>query len=365
MVKMKINFKNTKFKWFHCLTIISIILFSSSHCNAQRTLPNRAIEMKNDLFEQLGVKKQVVHQKNLRLIDSVITIDLTEIYSVDTSGYIIKSERFNSNKGAKFQWKNVTDYIRDSWGNIVKIYFNNKLNELRVYDDSNRVNLSFYYEDEKLKNTLIYKFDSLGNQIKSLTKYPGGWVDTKYVAKYDYDFSTTDPQKKSIAILNTGEKIYFSYDSLGRMVCGIHLSSKGTALDSSFYTYNDENRTESIISFRDGKREKIVRQYDNKQRLLISRLYNENDSLIYEFVSVYKDDINLIIDSTRSENKIVVHTKHFDEKGKKILEKVFENSETHYESNWEYFPNNLLRRYNRIDYKNNIIEEKIYTYEFY
>ena len=340
------------------LQIVLICSFSFS----QRMLPDRTIEFKNELFQELGVKKQFLYYKEFRLNDSVLNADRISTLHFDSDGYVMEKENFSS----KFSKpSSVFEYRRNKKGNVIEILWNGKLVESKAYNDSNKITYWHYYVADTLFNSLIFNYDSLGNQIEELIKYPNGRIDTDFVYKYEYDYSFTKPLKKSIIDLNTGEKYYLNYDSLGRVTKKTHFNSDGIKSDSSFYFYDDKNNTNSTIEYENGNIIKNITRYDDQRRPLLSIVYNKLDSMTYRFVSVYNNDKSSIIDSTSTKGKTVVHIQQFDENGNKITEKMSENGETLYESSWEYFPNNLSKKYTRIDYKNKTIEETNYEYEFY
>jgi len=342
--------------------LLSFAFSSNQICMAQRMLPDRTIEFRNELFQELGIKKQFQHYKEFRLNDSTLKVDRFSTLHFDPNGYLIEKES-SSSKFSKPS--SVFEYRRDKNGNVIEIIWNGKLVESKTYNDSNKITIWNYYETDTLFNSWIFNYDSLGNQIEQLIKYPNGRIDTDFVYKYEYDYSFTQPLKKSIIDLNTGEKYFLNYDSLGRVTKKTHFNSDGIKSDSSFHFYNDKNNTDSIIEYEDGNILKNITRYDDQQRPLLSIVYNELDSMTYQFVSVYNDDKSSILDSTSTKGKIVAHIQQFDENGNKILEKMSENGEALNETNWKYFPNRLLRKYKRIDYKNNKIEETTYEYEFY
>lgn len=356
ILKILVGNKNISFAKSVCLILI---LISAPLLFSQRMLLDNSIENKNQLFEVLGVKKQITQYHSVWMSDSIIS-ESSQTLFFDSSGYVIKKEGFNSWSNPP---KSVIEFERDKNGNIIQILSDAKLVESKSYNDSNKVIQWSFYKADTLFSTWNIKYDSLGNQLVLIAEYPSGKIDTSNVAFFEYNYRYTMPRLLKETQVDDGDTSIYIYDEFERIKQVIHRYSSYT--DSIMHFYLGVYRDSSILYSQRGI-EKLTREYDERLRCDRMISYNQSDSLLFDMIFEYDDYGIEIRDSIFIANDIEIPQKTYDEMmGEQIVSRVIVNGKVSFTKTTSYYPNGLLKQMIKTDYDQNRIEETYYEYEFY
>jgi len=340
--------------------LLSFAFSSNQICMAQRMFLDSDVENKNQLFEVLGVRKQLTQYKNIRMNDSTIFGESSQTLYIDSSGYVTKTESFNT-------WfnppKSILELKRDKNGNIIQIISDGKLEESKIYDESNKIKQSSYYDSDSLVNTYIFNYDSLGNQTELIIEYPSGKIDTVETRSYEYDNNSIAPKiLKATHVSDISTDIYF-YDKLEKLKKVFSKPYPYNTLDSTLYFYNGGR--DSLIIY-NNHFEKIVRVHDEKLRINRIIVYNQSDSLIMDSIYEFNDKGIEIRDSILIANGLEILQKPYDEMmEEQIVAKIIGNGKLIFTTTTIFFENGLRKQMIKTDYSQNRIEEITYEYEFY
>jgi hypothetical protein len=348
------------------LRILPTILFLFSQIYAQRMILDKSIEDKNQLFELLGVKKEIIHYRSFRMIDSTINSKSIQILFIDQLGFVIKKEMQYLNYINDYRSQSLLVFERDSTGNIVKIIEDGKLIETRVYNKMDEILHWDTFGNNKLAYTGTYQYDSLGNEILYFWQISEN-QDTIYAEKYKYDFKHSLPLEKIRNYSDTDkENTFLQYDSAGRITREFTEYSKRSIEDSTLYFYDDFNLKDSTIEYYDGNIQKKIRECDKTWRPLKITFYNGTDSLLEEDFLEYDDRGIELRDSIFIANSIEIKQKPYDEMmGEQIVAKMIVNGKISFTTTTSYFPNGLIKEKITTDFAHNSIDKTNYEYEFY
>ena len=145
--------------------ILFLICLITLNTYAQRVILDKSIVDKNQLFELLGVKKEIIHYRSFRMIDSTINSKSIQILFIDQLGFVIKKEMQYLNYINDYRSQSLLVFERDSTGNIIKIIEDDKLIETRVYNKIDKILHWDTFWNNKLAYTGTYQYDSLGNEV--------------------------------------------------------------------------------------------------------------------------------------------------------------------------------------------------------
>lgn len=325
-------------------------------------LLDNSIENKNQLFELFGVKKQLTQYKNIRMNDSTLNGYSSQTLYIDSLGYTIKEESFNS-------WSNPPksehEFKRDKNGNVIQIILNGKLVESRTYNDSNKITQGSLYEADTLYDKWIFNYDSLGNQIEALIVYPSEKTRRFVTNQYEYIFQNSTPLILKKIYISAGDTIIYFYDELNR-IKKVVKKQWDSSTDSTLYFYTGDYFKDSLIIYYNDKIDKLTREYDERLRCNRMISYNEVDSIIQDLIFEYDDYGTEIKDSIFIANDLEVPQKPYDEMmEEQIVSRMIVNGEVSFITTTSYYPNGLLHRMIKYNYDQKRIEETNYEYEFY
>lgn len=280
-MKTIIKIMEDKYLLFSISVISIFILISTPLCFAQRMLLDDSVENKNLLFELLRVKKQKIQYNDMRMSDSVLISESSQILNINSAGYVTKEEDFNPYYNPS---NSVLEYNRDKNGNIIQIISHGKLVESKTYNDLNKVTQWCFYKADTLFNKWNIKYDFLGNQIELLIKYPSGKIDTGDTRFYEYNNQSSTPKILKETRISDGDTDIYIYDKNERLVKKIHRDYYYNTRDSTLYFHNELGSKDSIVDYSTNPVQKIIREYDEKGRVDKIILFNEADSILQDYI---------------------------------------------------------------------------------
>ena len=322
---------------------------------------------RNQLFCLLRVKIETIREENLKTTDSSKIRESTTKNYYDPKGYLIKKEVYDSSSTTPSV---VREYKYDEKGNYSEFFINGKLRERREYNESGKITHIYYYNFGELSKTLLFKYDSFGNEKEIFTKYSSGRTDTNLIFYYNYDYTVTPPRIISDTTFSREQYdrgiTISEYDSIGRCKRSITRYPESKWNYTTLFFYNDKNLFDSTIQYSSSGISKYIRQYDKNYRLTRTLDYNKADSSPYICNYVYDNKIFMTIDSLFQKNDYEL-TKISDfEKIGVTLETVPKGeNEIRVKLMTQYYSNGLVKNTIRYDCDNNNIEKKFYNYDFY
>jgi hypothetical protein len=328
-------------------------------------LLDNSIENKNQLFELLGVKKQITQYKKIQMNDSILSGYSSQTLYIDSLGYAIKKEKQYSNPNDGYHSESLFIFERDSNGNIIKILEDGELKETRIYNEMKKIKRWDLYRESELDKSGTYEYDSSGNEIQYSYQHYNG--DTLFTVKNKYDKRHSLPVEKAIVYFETDiEYSYYNYDSTGRITKEFTVYADKNIDDSTLYYYDYDKFKDSTIHYYDGHIQKSVRECDKNWRPFKLYFYNVADSLLEQDILEYEDKGIKIRDSILTANDIEIRQKPYDEMmEEQIVAKMIVNGEVSFITTTSYYPNGLLKQMTKSDYDQNRIEKTYYEYEFY
>ena len=322
---------------------------------------------RNQLFCLLKVKVETIREEKINTKDSSkIWESLTKSY-YDPKGYLIKKEIYDSSFSTPSA---VREYKYDEKGNYIEFFIDGKIRERREYNKLGKITHIYYYDYGELSKTLLFKYDSFGNEKEIFTKYSSGRTDTNLIFYYNYDYTVTPPRIISDTTFSREQYdrgiTISEYDSIGRCKRSITRYPESKWNYTTLFFYNDKNLFDSTIQYSSSGISKYIRQYDKNYSLTRTSDYNKADSSPYIYNANYDDNIFMTIDSLFRKNDFdLTKISDFEKIGVTLETVAKGENEIRVKIMTQYYSNGLVKNTFRYDYDDNKMEKKFYSYEFY
>lgn len=247
----------------------------------------------------------------------------------------------------------------------------------------NALYAQYYNENDRKKNEIkeqgvkeLEKAKKL--KVKTRFRYAAfynaqGKLPKKLVLTEKTYFDKNGLRKEQIRFTSLGKvdlRYTFKYDNFGRIIKMevYNASNNLVGKKESKYDLNGNEIERILVDQERGNPSKMIFNYDNENRLIETKNFNDKGELINLFKNAWNNDKLVNSQIENNDGKIIVKT-HFtyDKNGKVIKEEVTESSS--YTINYKYdtqgnlieISNPQTKRYMTYDKNNDLIEDKLYS----